>query len=183
MPTTASNVDRIFLRLSPDPLDSRGRISRADAYEALLAILANARTVSGGTRTTANELWTVIGFMEGSHKFGDRELLRELLRVAEKDGEIRLTSAGYVLLRADAPTDGGIEHVWIRYSTYGNAEVEVIGAAPWPVYQRDAPGPAWWHCAGCREHSGMHAETLAIVREAAKKHANQCNAEAVRATD
>ncbi|MFJ7250124.1 hypothetical protein ACIQWA_36570 [Kitasatospora sp. NPDC098652] len=168
---TTDDIEQVFAGLTAQR--HSGLLDPDDAYDVLLRFLAHART-TGQTRTTADELHTAIHQLDGSHVFGGRGTLRTLLRNAAADREIRITATGHILLRSDAPSDGGPEHTWIRLETSRGAEVEIVGADPWPDYQQQAPGPAWWRCTGCRMSSGRLAQDLDLMRIEATGHARDC---------
>jgi hypothetical protein len=151
------------------------RLARADAYDVLLHILAVIRC-SGRDRTTTDDLDTAIRNLPGSARFGGRHVLHSLLREAAEAHAIRISAAGHILLRSDAPSDGGPEHTWIRFENRADAEVEVVGADPWPDHQQHAPGAAWWRCTGCRMSSGPNAQDLDRMRSEATAHARDCHA-------
>ncbi|MFI6689098.1 hypothetical protein [Streptomyces sp. NPDC050485] len=167
-------IDDLFTGLKVSRLS--GIIERGDAYDVLLHLLEYTRSLAD--RTTSSELWTVLQTIPGSTRFGGRARLLQLLQAAEHDREIRLTATGHILLRLDAPSHGGPEHLWVRFDgrAGGGAEVEVTGAFPWPDYQMHAPGPAWWRCTGCRDHSGTRAQDFDVIRAAAAEHAGTCRA-------
>ncbi|WP_404870983.1 hypothetical protein ACI1MP_37670 (plasmid) [Kitasatospora griseola] len=171
--TTETDIEQLFTGLEPDRFT--GHLDRDEAYDVLLRYLAYARTLRQ-SRTTPDEIHTAIHQLDGSHVFGGRGTLRVLLRNAADEHEIRITAAGHILLRSDAPTDGGPEHAWIRMENRGGAEIDVIGANPWPDHHPHAPGPAWWRCSGCRTGSGAHAQDLDLIRIEAAQHARDCAA-------
>ena len=174
MAPSTLNTDDLFAGLTPEKFS--GILERGDAYAVLLRLLDHARSVED--RTTATELWTVLQTIPGSDAFGGRGRLHQLLGTAEDDREIRRTAAGHILLRADAPSSGGPEHVWVRLGCRAGTgtEVEITGADPWPDHQLHAPGPAWWRCTGCRDHSGTLAADFDHVRADATEHATTCRA-------
>ncbi|MEU0218554.1 hypothetical protein ABZ281_27125 [Streptomyces sp. NPDC006265] len=174
MPTRTDTIDDLFTGLRVDKFS--GTIDRDDAYTVVLSLLDNARSVQD--RTTLTELWTVLQTIPGAEPFGGRARLHQLLHTAERDGEIRRTASGHILLRLDAPSSGGPEHVWVRLDGRGasGAEVEITGADPWPDHQLHAPGPAWWRCTGCRDHSGTIAQDFLRIRDDATEHASTCRA-------
>lgn len=171
---TTTDIEDVFTGLTAER--HSGLLDRDDAYDVLLRVLAHARG-AGIDRTTAAELHTVIHQLAGSEIFGGRGVLRNLLRNADSDREIRITSTGHVLLRSDVPSDGGPERVWVRLENSRNAEVEVVGASPWPDAQQHAPGPAWWRCTGCRTNSGTRAQEFESMRTEAVRHARDCLAQ------
>ncbi|MFE4055560.1 hypothetical protein ACFXP3_04485 [Streptomyces sp. NPDC059096] len=172
MPMTSTVVDDLFTGLTPH----QGVLERGDAYTALRRLLDHVRTVAD--RTTPTELWAVLQTLDGGAVFGSRDRLHQMLRTIEIDGAVRRTPTGHILLRLDAPSGGGPEHVWVRIPCRGvtGSEVEVTGADPWPDHQLHAPGPAWWRCTGCRTHSGIRAADFHQVREDATSHASGCRA-------
>ncbi|MCM2424191.1 hypothetical protein [Streptomyces sp. RKAG293] len=174
MTTSTDTLDGLFAGLRVDQFS--GRFDHEAAYEVLLRLLDHARLV--GDRTTPAELWTVLQSIPGSEPFGSRARLHQLLHTAERDGQIRRTATGHILLRLDAPFTGGPMHVWVRLEGRGGseAEVEITGADPWPENQLHAPGPAWWCCTGCRDHSGSLAQDFLLIRDAATDHARTCRA-------
>jgi hypothetical protein len=169
--TAPANLDDLITDLTPDRPDA---LDRLDAYSVLLGLLDGGRAVAD--RTTAAELWKVLQTLPEWRRFGSRGRLHSLLTTAADDGEIRRTGSGVILLRSDAPLDGGPEHVWVRLDGRGGAEVEVTGADPWPTGQLHAPGPAWWLCTGCRDNGGNLAAEFRKVRAAAAQHAATCRA-------
>ncbi|MFI2031906.1 hypothetical protein [Streptomyces buecherae] len=171
MPPTCQSIDNLFTGV---PTDRRGILERDQAYMALLRLLDYARSL--GDRTTPADLWRTLQAIPASDAFGSRERLHHLLITAEDDGEIRRTASGRILLRLDAPSTGGPEHVWVRLTCRPTVEVEITGADPWPEGQLHAPGPAWWHCTGCRDHSGTRAAPFPQVRAEATEHATACRA-------
>nr|WP_095877462.1 hypothetical protein [Streptomyces sp. TLI_235] len=164
-------LDRYISGLTPDRLT--GQLDRTDAYEVLVLLLAATRDL-GVDRATPEKLYALIRKMDGSNVFGGRHVLHTLLREAAEHHEIRITAAGHILLRSDAPSDGGPEHTWIRLENRSRAEVEIVGADPWPDTWQAAPGPAWWRCTGCRGNSGTDAQDLDLMRTQATDHARDC---------
>jgi hypothetical protein len=171
--TTSTDIDNLFTDL---PVEFSGTLDRTNAYSALLDFLDHIRSL-GQDLITVPELWTCLRSLPASEKFGPRARLLTLLGTAKHDHAIHRTAAGAILLRPDAPSSGGPEHVWIRLEGRGGAEVEITGADPWPDAQLHAPGPAWWRCTGCRANSGMRAENFGVVRAAATEHASRCHAQ------
>ncbi|MEV7177744.1 hypothetical protein [Kitasatospora sp. NPDC093679] len=157
--------------LTPDR--HTGRLKGDDAYEVLVLLLAAFRDL-GRDRTTPDELHAAIASIDTRNAFGGRRVLHTLLREAANHHRIRLTAAGHILLRTDAPSDGGPEHAWIRLENRGGAEVEIVGADPWPDTHQVAPGPAWWRCTGCRASGGTDAQDLTLMRAQAADHARDC---------
>ncbi|WP_030274393.1 hypothetical protein [Streptomyces sp. NRRL B-24484] len=157
--------------LTPDR--HTGRLDRDDAYEVLILLLTAFRDL-GFDRTTPDQLHAAITSIDTRNAFGGRRVLHTLLREAASHHQIRITAAGHLLLRTDAPSDGGPEHAWIRLENRGGAEVEIVGADPWPDTHQVAPGPAWWRCTGCRASSGTDAQDLNLMRTQAADHARDC---------
>ncbi|WP_030272996.1 hypothetical protein [Streptomyces sp. NRRL B-24484] len=157
--------------LTPDR--RTGRLSDDDAYEVLVLLLAAFRAL-GFDRTTPDGLHAAIASIDTRNAFGGRRVLHILLREAASHHQIRITAAGHILLRTDAPSDGGPEHTWIRLQNRRGAEVEIVGADPWPDTHQVAPGPAWWRCTGCRATSGTDAQDLEKMRAQAVEHADDC---------
>ncbi|MEV8099451.1 hypothetical protein [Kitasatospora sp. NPDC085879] len=164
-------LDTYISGLTPDR--RTGRLDRDDAYEVLILLLAATRDL-GIERTTPDRLYTLISNLDGGNVFGGRRTLHTLLREAADHREIRITAAGHILLRSDAPSDGGPEHTWSRLETRRGAEVEIVGADPWPDTHQAAPGPAWWRCTGCRGNSGTDAQDIDLMRTQATDHARDC---------
>jgi len=170
---TTGTLDTLITGMTPD---RHGQLERNDAYAVVLNLLDHCRTVDDSATTTATELWKVLLTIPGREAFGGRGLFHQLLRQAADDGQLRRTPGGNLLLRLDAPSCGGPEHVWVRLDVRSGSEVEVTGAAPWPDAQLHAPGPAWWRCTGCRSTSGTYAADFEQVRAAASEHAADCRA-------
>ncbi|WP_031077742.1 hypothetical protein [Streptomyces sp. NRRL WC-3742] len=150
-----------------------GLLRRDDAYTVLLGLLSHIET-SGRRRTSVGELYTWSRVTPGGQVLGGHDHLMTLLERAADHGLVRL-DRGEVHI-GDAPTGGGPGHVWMRQLTQGGAQVELIGAEPWPLgtYVHDETR-AWWHCTGCRE--GL-AESTAMyvhaVRQQVTDHAAEC---------
>ncbi|MEW1912513.1 hypothetical protein AB0442_29435 [Kitasatospora sp. NPDC085895] len=157
--------------LTPDR--HTGRLNGDDAYDVLILLLAAFRDL-GFDRTTPDQLHTAITTIDTRNAFGGRRTLHTLLREAADHHQIRITAAGHLLLRTDAPSDGGPEHTWIRLQNRHGAEVEIVGADPWPDTHQAAPGPAWWRCTACRAGSGTDAQDLNLMRTQATDHARDC---------
>ncbi|MGW4807179.1 hypothetical protein [Kitasatospora sp. NPDC004272] len=171
--TTETDIEQLFDGLEPERFTKR--LDRDDAYDVLLRYLSYARTLHQ-SRTTRDEIHTAVHQLDGSDIFGGRSALRNLLLRAAEEHEIRITAAGHILLRSDAPVDGGPEHAWIHLENRSGAEIDVIGANPWPDHHQHAPGPAWWRCSGCRTDSCAHAQDLGLIRTEAAQHARDCMA-------
>ncbi|WP_328335779.1 MULTISPECIES: hypothetical protein [unclassified Streptomyces] len=172
MPLNTNTIDDLFTGLEAE---FNGTLHRDDAYAVLLRLLNHARSIAD--RTTPTELWAILQTIPASEPFGGRTRLDQLLLAAERDNEIRRTATGHILLRLDAPSGGGPEHVWVRLEgRCVGTEVEITGADPWPSHQMDAPGKAWWRCTGCRTHSGSFALDFCRIRETATEHVHKCRA-------
>ncbi|MFE9770026.1 hypothetical protein ACFYPC_36800 [Streptomyces sp. NPDC005808] len=171
--TRSVDTDKLFTDLNVDQYSNT--LERDDAYSALLDLLDHIRDL-GQHLVTIPELWTTLRSFPDAEKFGTRARMLTLLATAERDHMIRRTPTGRILLRLDAPSCGGPEHVWIRLDGRSASEVEIAGADPWPDHQLHAPGPAWWRCTGCRTTSGIRAQDFQLIREQATEHASTCRA-------
>ncbi|WP_042428062.1 hypothetical protein [Streptacidiphilus anmyonensis] len=170
---TATTLDTLITGITPA---YQGELHRDDAYAVVLGLLDHCRAVNDNATTDATELWQVLQTIPGWENFGGRGRLHQLLHTAESDAQLRRAPGGVLLVRLDAPDAGGPEHVWVRLEGRSRAEVEVIGADPWPSAQLHAPGPAWWRCTGCRANSGIQAADFEQVRDDASEHAADCRA-------
>ncbi|WP_413804229.1 hypothetical protein [Streptomyces sp. OE57] len=170
--TTTTDLDTLFTGRRVGRL---GTLDRDDAYSALLELLDHIRGL-GQDLISEPELWATLNCLPEAEKFGSRARLLTLLGTAQSDHAIRRASTGQILLRLDAPSCGGPEHVWIRLECSRRAEVEITGADPWPEPQLHAPGPAWWRCTGCRATSGIRAQDFDLIRDDATEHARTCHA-------
>lgn len=168
---TITDIDTLFTSRRVSRFSNT--LDRDDAYSALLDLLDHIRGLKQDV-ISEPELWATLKSLPEAEKFGPRARLITLLGTAESDHAIRRASTGQILLRLDAPSCGGPEHVWVRLECTRRAEVEITGADPWPENQLHAPGPAWWRCTGCRSNSGIRAQDFRLIREDATKHARTC---------
>ncbi|GGR04432.1 hypothetical protein [Kitasatospora griseola] len=170
-PATAAALEKLLAGLAPDQAD--GLLDRDDAYTVVLAVLGHFESF-GRRRTTIGELHAFSRTIPGGEALGGHDRLTALLQQAADHGRIRL-ALGQVHI-GDAPTGGGLGHVWMRQLTKGGALVELIGTEPWPAGTPARAGtPAWWHCTGCRDgRFRTEAAPLYTVRNEVTDHAVAC---------
>ncbi|MEV8100286.1 hypothetical protein, partial [Kitasatospora sp. NPDC085879] len=151
-------------------MSTTGRLDPTFAYEVLMLLLAATRDL-GIDRTTPDRLHTPIRTWTAATP--------SAVAVACAPGYARPPSvARFVYRRRPHPAalrrPEGPEHTWIRLENRSRAEIEIVGAVPWPDCQQQAPGPAWWRCTGCRRNSGTHAQDLDLIRAQAAEHTSGC---------
>ncbi|MFI9788506.1 hypothetical protein ACIHEI_34080 [Kitasatospora sp. NPDC051984] len=171
IPASTEALEKLIADLAPDPFD--GLLRRDDAYTVVLAALAHLEAL-GQRRTTVGELHIWSRVIPGGQVLGGHDRLMALLQQAEEHGQVRLDH-GQVHI-GDAPTGGGLGHVWMRQLSKGGAQVELIGAEPWPIgtHVHDET-KAWWYCTGCREGLGRDgAMYVYATRQQVANHAAKC---------
>ncbi|MFJ4799155.1 hypothetical protein [Kitasatospora purpeofusca] len=171
IPAVNAALEKLIADLAPDPFD--GRLRRDDAYTVVLAALDHLEAL-GQRRTTVGELYIWSRVIPGGETLGGHDRLMTLLEQAADHGRIRLDH-GQVHI-GDAPTGGGPGHVWMRQLTKGGADIELIGAEPWPAgtHLHDET-KAWMYCTGCRLGLPQaEAMYLYAVRQQVTDHAAEC---------